>query len=145
MPSGEMRRPWWNCWRASWLVRVGGEKTEGWDWRRRETRSICWRVCWTTAVGLEASYWWARRRVDERVRQTGGIVRVGVVGSVCWARPEHAPEGAAVHAGPQAGDVDVAVEAAVGEGLAECPIVYVVVVEGPDEDGQVIVSICPCD
>ena len=79
------------------------------------------------------------------MRQTGGIVRVGVVGSVCWARPEHAPEGAAVHAGPQAGDVDVAVEAAVGEGLAECPIVYVVVVEGPDEDGQVIVSICLCD
>ncbi len=40
---------------------------------------------------------------------------------------------------------DVAMEAAVSEGLAEGLIVDVVVVKGPDEDGQVIVSICPCD
>ena len=79
------------------------------------------------------------------MRQTGSVVRVGVVSSVCWARPEDAPEGAAVHARLQARDVDMTVQAALSEGLAECLIVDVVVVEGPDEDGQVIVSICPCD
>ncbi len=78
-------------------------------------------------------------------RQTGGIVRVGVVGSVCWAWPEDAPEGAPVHAGLETGNVDVAMEAAVSEGLAEGLIVDVVVVKGPDEDGQVIVSVCRGD
>ena len=66
------------------------------------------------------------------MRQTGGIVRVGVVSSVCWARPENAPEGAAVHAGAETGDVDVAGEAAVGEGLAEVVVVDVVVVISPN-------------
>ena len=70
------------------------------------------------------------------------VVRVRVVGSVGWAGPEDAPEGAAVHAGLEAGDVDVAAETALGEGHAEGFIVDVVVVVCPDKDGQVIMSVC---
>jgi hypothetical protein len=70
------------------------------------------------------------------------VVLVGVVGPVLGAGPEDAPEGAAVHAGFETRDVDVAEEAAFGKGLAKGLIVDMVVVNCPDQDGQVIMSIC---
>lgn len=77
-----------------------------------------------------------------RRRQTRGVVLVRKVGAVGRTGDEDAPEGAAVHSGAEAGDVDVPGQAALDEGLAEAPIVNVVVEVGPDEDGQVVVSIC---
>jgi hypothetical protein len=73
---------------------------------------------------------------------TGVVVLVGIVGSVLGAWPEYAPEGTAAHAGSETGDVDMAVQAALGKGLAEGLIVDVVVVKSPYMDGQVVVPVC---
>jgi hypothetical protein len=69
------------------------------------------------------------------------VVLVGIVGSVLGAWPEYAPEGTAAHAGSETGDVDMAVQAALGKGLAEGLIVDVVVVKSPYMDGQVVVPV----
>jgi hypothetical protein len=78
----------------------------------------------------------------ENGSSTGVVVLVGIVGAVLGAGPEDAPEGAAVHTVFETREVDVPEEAPFGKRFAEGLIVDVVVVDGPDQDGQVIVSIC---
>ena len=72
---------------------------------------------------------------------TGGVVFVREVEALFGARHEGAPEEAAVHALSQAGDVDMAVHAALLKGLREGGIVDVVVVQRPNVDGDVIVPV----
>jgi hypothetical protein len=70
------------------------------------------------------------------------VVLVGIVGSVLGAWPKDAPESTAAHAGSEARDIDMTVQAALGKGLAEGLIVDVVVVISPYMNGQVVMSIC---
>lgn len=71
----------------------------------------------------------------------GRVDLVAVVGAVGRAEPEDGPEGAAVLAGAEAGDVDVAGEAALGPRLGEGGFVDFVFVDGAEEDGEVVVPV----
>lgn len=71
----------------------------------------------------------------------GEVVRGGEVGAVEGAGPEDGPEGAALVAGAETGNVHVSREAALLEGSGEGCIGDVVVVEDAEEDGEVIVTV----
>jgi hypothetical protein len=71
----------------------------------------------------------------------GSVVVVSVVCSVGWARPEDGPEGAAVMAGVETGDVDVSRETALLKGFRKGGVIDVIVVEDTEKDREVVVAV----
>lgn len=73
---------------------------------------------------------------------TLGIVLVGKVTAVGWARRVDAPEGAAVLAGAEPREVHVAGKTTVHKGLGEVLVIDAILVEPSHKDREVIVTIC---
>lgn len=71
----------------------------------------------------------------------GGVGLVAEVSAVGRAEPENRPEGAAVLAGTQTGDVGVPDQAAFFPGLGEGGVGDFVLVDCSQENGEVVVAV----
>lgn len=72
---------------------------------------------------------------------TGCVILIRPVCAVFWAGREDTPKSTAIEAFPKSGQVHMGPHAALFEGLLEILAIDLVVIQEPNEDGKVIVSI----